>query len=556
MAQHFGEVATGRTLEQAVAKLAGRGVQATYRHYTDGRREWVAEAGCSFSPITGKAALSNIPHTGRTGFSQAVASAHSGPVTPLTLLSNQCASCKIIAVAQSSRLLGHCVACGDALPAEAEDDTGIFLTETSSMPKDYNALLAATPAQASKKNGGLPPADTLKNTGLQFLPELDELNLTATASEEDDLFSDLTTLTPDAVVQEFGDEDDTGLACGDCGDGEDCVNGEEDNAFLPDGDGDEDDGEFGADTGLSALPELQDEDVSFATSLEALANPDNYADMDVLDGMACASAGVPSDLRLVFAPGTGRGDATWFAMASGQPVALAAEARMPEGLRPVFASGHFQQLVLDAVASAGLVNGLRACGFAGVTVSVPVKQAINSAVAAAQATAEAEAAKARAEHAELFTQSVSMAAVALNKNFFSERRNPLRAAIIDSCVNSGMSLAAATGVADSAMAVAGTDYAGELLDLTEKFMKDPPELRAAMASAIGSANYVQVAPVEVPQAAKRTSAVASVHAVAHAGDTSALLPVMTPAPQPVYQATASAQGFDALLNILMPVGGQ
>lgn len=57
MAQHFGEVATGRTLEQAVAKLAGRGVQATYRHYTDGRREWVAEAGCSFSPITGKAAL-------------------------------------------------------------------------------------------------------------------------------------------------------------------------------------------------------------------------------------------------------------------------------------------------------------------------------------------------------------------------------------------------------------------------------------------------------------------------------------------------------------------
>ena len=153
------------------------------------------------------------------------------------------------------------------------------------MPKDYNALLAATPAQASKKNGGLPPADTLKNTGLQFLPELDELNLTATASEEDDLFSALTTLTPDAVVQEFGDEDDTGLACGDCGDGEDCDNGEEDNAFLPDGDGDEDDGEFGADTGLSALPELQDEDVSFATSLEALANPDNYADMDVLDGM-------------------------------------------------------------------------------------------------------------------------------------------------------------------------------------------------------------------------------------------------------------------------------
>ena len=287
-----------------------------------------------------------------------------------------------------------------------------------------------------------------------------------------------------------------------------------------------------------------------------MANPDNYADMDVLDGMACASAGVPSDLRLVFAPGTGRGDATWFAMASGQPVALAAEARMPEGLRPVFASGHFQQLVLDAVASAGLVNGLRACGFAGVTVSVPVKQAINSAVAAAQATAEAEAAKARAEHAELFTQSVSMAAVALNKNFFSERRNPLRAAIIDSCVNSGMSLAAATGVADSAMAVAGTDYAGELLDLTEKFMEDPPEFRAAMAAAIGSANYVQVAPVEVPQAAKRTSAVASVHAVAHAGNTSALLPVMTPAPQPVYQATASAQGFDALLNILMPVGGQ
>ena len=540
MAQHFGEVATGRTLEQAVAKLAGRGVQATYRHYTDGRREWVAEAGCSFSPITGKAALSNIPHTGRTGFSQAVASAHSGPVTPLTLLSNQCANCKMIAVAQSSRLLGHCVACGDALPAEAEDDTGIFLTETSSMPKDYNALLAATPAQASKKNGGLPPADTLKNTGLQFLPELDELDLTATASEEDDLFSDLTTLTPDAVVQEFGDEDDTGLACGDC---EDCDEDDEGEGF----------GEY---NGLAALPELEDVDASFATSLEALANPDNYADMDVLDGMACASAGVPSDLRLVFAPGTGRGDATWFAMASGQPVALAAEARMPEGLRPVFASGHFQQLVLDAVASAGLVNGLRACGFAGVTVSVPVKQAINSAVAAAQATAEAEAAKARAEHAELFTQSVSMAAVALNKNFFSERRNPLRAAIIDSCVNSGMSLAAATGVADSAMAVAGTDYAGELLDLTEKFMEDPPEFRAAMAAAIGSANYVQVAPVEVPQAAKRTSAVASVHAVAHAGNTSALLPVMTPAPQPVYQATASAQGFDALLNILMPVGGQ
>ena len=451
----------------------------------------------------------------------------------------------MVAVSQASSLLAHCVACGAALPQEAEDDAGIFITEAA-MPKDYSALLDATPAEAANKGGGLPPVDTIKNTGLQALPELDELDLVAQASEEDDLFADLATLSPGAIVKDFGDGDE---GCGDDGCGDD----DGDEGY---GDGDESlacgDG-FGS-TGLDALPELSDDsvDASYAASLEALANPENYENLDVLDGMACASAGVPSDLRLVFAPGSGRGDSTWFAMASGQPIAVASEGNQHEGIRRIFGTGNYQQLVLEAVASVGLVNGLRSCGFSGITVSVPVKQAINSAVASATAAASAEAAKARTEYNELFSQSVSMAAVAMNKNFYADRPNPLRASIIDSCVRNGMSQAVAASIADASLAVAGTDYAGELLDLAEQFMNDSPEVRAAMASAIGKANYIEVPVKEVPAVAKRTSAIASAHAVV----SPAMLPTMSQ-PAPVqHRAVAAPSSFNALLDSLMPLGNQ
>ena len=547
MARHFGEIAIGRNLDQAVAKLAGRGVKATYRTYTDGKRTWVAEAGCKRSPFTGKPALSDVKHEGPTGFGRALASVSGDPDSPLNLLSNQCPGCNMVAVSQASSLLAHCVACGAALPQEAEDDAGIFITEAA-MPKDYSALLDATPAEAANKGGGLPPVDTIKNTGLQALPELDELDLVAQASEEEDLFADLATLSPGAIVEDFGDGDgDEG--CGDDGCGDD----DGDEGY---GDGDESlacgDG-FGS-TGLDALPELSDDsvDASYAASLEALANPENYENLDVLDGMACASAGVPSDLRLVFAPGSGRGDSTWFAMASGQPIAVASEGNQHEGIRRIFGTGNYQQLVLEAVASVGLVNGLRSCGFSGITVSVPVKQAINSAVASATAAASAEAAKARTEYNELFSQSVSMAAVAMNKNFYADRPNPLRASIIDSCVRNGMSQAVAASVADASLAVAGTDYAGELLDLAEQFMNDSPEVRAAMASAIGKANYIEVPVKEVPAVAKRTSAIASAHAVV----SPAMLPTMSQ-PAPVqHRAVAAPSSFNALLDSLMPLGNQ
>ena len=550
MPQHFGEVASGRTLEQAVSKLAGRGVTVNFQTYTDGKREWVAEAGCAFSPLNGKPALSQKPYRKPTDFGRAVASAATAEPEPITLLGNHCPSCNMVAVAQSMKLLAHCATCGVKLSEGADSDADLFLTETS---MDYNALLEQTPAEAGAANGGLPPAGSIKNTGLLALPSLDELDLTATASE-DDPFADLTSLSEDAIVQDFTD---SALACGD---GEGCD---------PDDDGDaegDDDGD-GAfdvgqdDTGLGELPEVVGGDYSYeadaAATLEALANPENYEELDVLEGMACASAGVPSDLQLVFASGSGAGDARWFVMASKQPIAVAEESGVPQGMRSTFATGNFHSMVMSAIASVGLVPGLRACGFKGVTVSVPVKQAINSAVASATAAVEAKFEDARASHAELFSQSISMAAVALNKNFYSDRPNPLRAALIDGCTRNGMALATAQNVVDTAMALAGSDYSAELLDLTEQFMGSSVETRAALASAIGAANYIKPAATELPAAVKRTSAVASSHVVS--GGVPAFQPVPVSAAHPEVAVAAPSYGvgelsLNALLNSVMPLG--
>lgn len=156
----------------------------------------------------------------------------------------------------------------------------------------------------------------------------------------------------------------------------------------------------------------------------------------------------------------------------------------------VFHSEAFAQAILHAAEGHGIKQSLAHFNFQPITVQFPQSKAVKAMVS----KRVAEAAKKFGEQSKTleqdFLQCMSIAATGLNRGFFRDKENALKAAFYDTLTTAG--LKAAERIIDPVFAKNGDVYHKTLIELATELMKKPVDVRNALAEAIGETKYQEV----------------------------------------------------------------
>lgn len=152
------------------------------------------------------------------------------------------------------------------------------------------------------------------------------------------------------------------------------------------------------------------------------------------------------------------------------------------GKAEIYQADAFPSVVCAEVQKMGLRKGLTSMGFALATVQVQggkaVKAAIAQKVTAAQIKANAEAEKAHAA----FAQSLAIASVGINRRFFKDAPNALKAGL--EAELRALGVRGATKIVSAMFAQHGIAYASTLVNLATKISAMPEETRDQFAEAL------------------------------------------------------------------------
>lgn len=142
----------------------------------------------------------------------------------------------------------------------------------------------------------------------------------------------------------------------------------------------------------------------------------------------------------------------------------------------------FQEVTAVEMSKHGVRAGLRKMGFVLATVNVGKAEILNQRVAA---KAKKLTAGVRAEHnarAEVLEQCLAIAAVGINRQYFKDTRNELRAALIEELETAGVR--GADRLVRRVFASKGVEYAKAILTLATKLTNKSDEVRAEYVEAL------------------------------------------------------------------------
>lgn len=148
----------------------------------------------------------------------------------------------------------------------------------------------------------------------------------------------------------------------------------------------------------------------------------------------------------------------------------------------VYMSDQFQDVVGVEMAKHGLRAGLKGMGFTLATVNVAKAELVNKRVEAK--VKQVTAAVRRTSHAqtEAFEQCAAIAAVGINRQYFKDTRNELRAALEEELQAAGVR--GATKLVRRVFASKGVDYAKAIVTLATKLQAMPEATRNTFAEAL------------------------------------------------------------------------
>ena len=145
------------------------------------------------------------------------------------------------------------------------------------------------------------------------------------------------------------------------------------------------------------------------------------------------------------------------------------------GVSDIYKGKSFAAVVQASVETKGLRKGLVAAGFKTIKAKAKANSVSQSAVKASVAKAvQAKAVQVKAELA-AFEQATAIAAVGINRKFFKDTQNTLRAALENELTKAGMRNASV--LVRSCFAKHGVDYAKDILVLAKKLAAQPQEVR-------------------------------------------------------------------------------
>ena len=148
----------------------------------------------------------------------------------------------------------------------------------------------------------------------------------------------------------------------------------------------------------------------------------------------------------------------------------------------IYQGDEFPFVVAAEVQSKGLRKGLLAAGFILAKVDVESNKAVKAAVAKELVSAKTKLQASNGKSQEAFQQCMAIAAVGINRNFFKNSKNTLKAALEEELAQAGVRGGAK--LVRAAFAQYGIDYAHSLIAMANKLVAMPEETRNQFADAL------------------------------------------------------------------------
>jgi hypothetical protein len=167
-------------------------------------------------------------------------------------------------------------------------------------------------------------------------------------------------------------------------------------------------------------------------------------------------------------------------------------------LSNVYLSEQYQDVVAHAIDTKGLRKGLVQQGFTLARVTLSASKATSRVVQAKVEAGMKAKHEAIAKQNSAMEQSLAIAAVGINKRYFKDAPNPLKASLIEELKRSGVR--GAEKLIATAFADHGVEYAKSILTLAQRIAAMPEEVRDNHAEALdmtSDEDYVDEAPDEI-----------------------------------------------------------
>lgn len=175
------------------------------------------------------------------------------------------------------------------------------------------------------------------------------------------------------------------------------------------------------------------------------------------------------------------------AFADGVPVARLEKANAGEHAK-VFHSKSFTQSIASIAATEGLSAALSKYKFAPIRVKFPVGASARARVATKLAAETAAVEELSSSYKEDLMQCVSLAAVALNKNFYRTRASALKRGLTDMLVSAGVK--GANVLVERAFAANGDAHNKQVFELATELQAKSVDFRNTLASSLGEMNPI------------------------------------------------------------------
>ncbi len=212
------------------------------------------------------------------------------------------------------------------------------------------------------------------------------------------------------------------------------------------------------------------------------------------------SAGTPGSSSFDFvSTSSANGQRRWLACYNGVTVAVAERANVPTALANVFDEPTFGISIANVVQrSTDVQQTLLQNGFAPLQVAVKISPFVKQYVEDAANQALSVASAQNNEQIESIVDSLSVAMLGVEKQYFPDVHSPLRQAICASAAAHGISSSKVNAVLDTAFqSGAVVEHVGAVMSLAQRLAAMVPEVREGMCHAIASAPYSLTASREV-----------------------------------------------------------
>ena len=413
------------------------------------------------------------------------------------LVSSVCPECDCVLVADSKKLLGHCIVCGAEQDQELEDEEHVDLSilnnddEEEGEFDDEESFTESGDDEEEDFSGYEDEEDEDLDSDVEDeeFDEVDEDEIEAGSNEdEDEEFDEVDEDEIEAMLAEADEEDES-----------DCEESSDDDELDFDDEtdaSDEDDEEMDISEDEDETDEFdvaKEDDVDACDSKVAIAKASDIGILDqlevdlVADSLDATASIANTKVKLVYVPSEMIANHCWYAIVNDVPVAAATVHSVGAQKAEIFASESFRKATETLMAQVGVVAGLQDMGFQSMKIHMPVKQLVASNVAKETAKIRQEMEAQVQNMRDDLKAAMSTASVGINKGFFAKLTNPIKAELYDLLSNAGVRNAET--LIDDAFSAKGDDYHRALLTQAFDLLSKPVDARNEISSAVASANY-------------------------------------------------------------------